>query len=212
MPPPDDAEEQMSEASRMQALVAAAARSAELQPRERERILRAAATGDEAARQALLQSHLDLVAAAAGERADRGLSSGDLFQEGAIGLLGAIGDYATQGTGDFEGFARRRVAEAMEKALAAESDCVDQAYRLVGAAEDYERVGVGLRRELGQDPTVAQIAEKLEWTPERTIEIARLVDEARRRHDEELLSYLDPDALELESDEDDPGSGPVHQG
>jgi hypothetical protein len=49
-----------------------------------------------------------------------------------------------------------------------------------------------MRRELGRNATNAELAEKLEWTEQRTEQIGRLVDDARRRHDEELLDYLDP--------------------
>jgi hypothetical protein len=63
-----------------------------------------------------------------------------------------------------------------------------------------------LARELHRAPTEMEIAEKLEWTAERTRYVSLVVAEARRRHDEELLAYIDPEALDFDGDGvDDPG-------
>ena len=43
-----------------------------------------------------------------------------------------------------------------------------------------------------------EIAEKLEWTVDRTRYVATVVADARRRHDEELLAFIDPDAADLD--------------
>jgi len=80
---------------------------------------------------------------------------------------------------------------------------VRDAQLLVTAAEDYTRTQVILRRVLQRGPTEKEMAEKLEWTLDRLRYVARVVEEARRRHDEELLAYVDPAALGLEDDEDD---------
>ncbi len=77
---------------------------------------------------------------------------------------------------------------------------------LVTAAEDYTRTEVILRRILQREPTEKELAEKLEWTLDRLRYVARVVDEARRRHDEELLAYVDPEVLDLDDDE---GDGPI---
>jgi DNA-directed RNA polymerase sigma subunit (sigma70/sigma32) len=74
---------------------------------------------------------------------------------------------------------------------------------LVNAATDYERTEILMRHELGRPPTDPELAEKLEWTVDRTRYVAQVVAEARRRHDEELLAFIDPDAIEFEDDEDD---------
>ena len=68
------------------------------------------------------------------------------------------------------------------------------------AAEDYDRVELVLARELHRVPTEAEMAEKLEWTVERTRYVAQVVNEARRRHDEELLEYIDPEAIDVDTD------------
>jgi hypothetical protein len=58
-----------------------------------------------------------------------------------------------------------------------------------------------LRRELERDPTESELAEKLEWTVERTRYVARVVADARRRYDEEMLEFIDPAAVDFDDDE-----------
>src|ERR1700704_1356871 len=76
------------------------------------------------------------------------------------------------------------------------------AQRLVAAATDYERTEVLMRHELQRPPTEAELAEKLEWTIDRTRYVAQVVVEARRRHDEELFAFVDPDAIDFGDDDE----------
>jgi RNA polymerase primary sigma factor len=181
-----------SDATDVRALAAEARRGSQPDPAEHDRLLEAATRGDQRARERLLNAHLDWVASAAEERRDRGLSEGDLFQEGALGLVEAIAAFGPADAGEFEVACRREIAVRMDRALADEGAALREGERLVRDAEDYERTEVSMRRELGRNATNAELAEKLEWTEQRAEQIGRLVDDARRRHDEELLDYLDP--------------------
>jgi RNA polymerase primary sigma factor len=174
------------------ALAAEARRGNRPDPAEHDRLLEAACRGDRQAQQSLLSVHLDWVASAAEERRDRGLSEADLFQEGTLGLMEAIASIAIGSAGDFELICRREIAVHMDQALADEEAAVRDNDMLVRAAEDYEQTEIGLRRDLGRQATNAELAEKLEWTQERTEQVGRLVEDARRRHDEELIEFLDP--------------------
>lgn len=165
-------------------------------PAEHDRLLEAAGRGDQGARESLTRAHLDWVHAAARERADRGLSESDLFQEGTIGLIEAIQDFKASGRRDFEGFARELVASHMETALGQEEKAVQDGKLLLQAAHDYVEAEFNVRRELGRPPNDVELAAKLEWTLRRTEEIGRMVADARRRHDEELLQYLEADDID----------------
>jgi len=70
-------------------------------------------------------------------------------------------------------------------------------------ATDYERVELAMRGTLHRGPTANELAEKLEWTLDRTLYVAGVVAEARRRHDEELLAFIDPESLDFDGDDDD---------
>src|SRR5437764_3926269 len=87
---------------------------------EHNRLLDAAGQGEHEARESLATAHLDWVRSAARERADRGLSQDDLFQEGTIGLMEAIDGFRDSGSRDFEAYARLHIVERMESALTSE--------------------------------------------------------------------------------------------
>jgi DNA-directed RNA polymerase sigma subunit (sigma70/sigma32) len=90
----------------------------------------------------------------------------------------------------------------MDAAIANEAASVRDAQLLVAAATDYERTQILIRLELQREPSEAELAEKLEWTIDRTRYVAQVVAEALRRHDEELLAFIDPDAIDLGDDDD----------
>lgn len=191
------ASRQASEADTLNQL-AADARTVQIpSPAERQRLLGAAGDGDRAAQDRLLQAHLGLVVESARRHTGEGLPAGDLFQEGSIGLMAAIRHFSTSEQADFEVFARGQIDLHIQAALAAEQAIERDQALLVAAAEDYERAEISVRRLLGRKATERELAEKLEWSVERTRQIGEMVEEARRRHDEELLQFLDPDRLEF---------------
>ena len=165
-------------------------------------LLERAASGDRPSEDRLVAGHLAMVIRIAGTRGDQGLSVADLVQEGSIGLVEAVRAFAGSGETDFAGFAEAKVGAQMDAAIAAEATAVRDAQLLVNAATDYERTETLMREELGRPPTDPELAEKLEWSVDRTRYVAQVVAEARRRHDEELLAFIDPDAIEFEDDDE----------
>ena len=137
------------------------------------------------------------------ERAEQGLSLSDLVQEGSIGLVEAVRSFIVASEIDFSHFAEQKVGAYMDAAIATEAAAVREAQLLVAAATDYERTEVTMRHELHRDPTVVELAEQLEWTVDRTRYVAQVVADARRRHDEELLAFIDPDLVAIEVDDDE---------
>jgi RNA polymerase primary sigma factor len=169
---------------------------------EERRLLELAAQGDKPSQERLVAAQLAMVVRLAEARDDKGLSVPDLVQEGSIGLVDAVQSFSRSGAQDFDAFAEQKVGEQMDAALAAEAAAVRDGELLVAAASDYERTELLLRRELHRPATTAEIAEKLEWTVERTQYVATVVADARRRHDEELLEFIDPDAIDFDGSVD----------
>ena len=196
---PDQEPDEEQSADRHEEELAAAGQEQRLDAAEHERLVEAAGRGDQPARDALTNAHLDWVLSAARERADRGLSQSDLFQEGTIGLMEAIQSFPHSGRSDFESFVREHVANHMDRALGDEQKAVDDSKMLLQAAHDYVEAEVTARRELGRPATSLELAAKLEWSTQRTEEIGQMVDEARRRHDEEILQYLELDDIDLDA-------------
>ncbi|HET7466335.1 MAG TPA: sigma factor [Candidatus Dormibacteraeota bacterium] len=167
---------------------------------EQDELLRRAAGGDKGSQERLVAAFMPTVVRMATARGEEGLPVGDLVQEGSIGLIEAIQTFPDSGESDFRRFAEARIAAQLTVAIDAEAAAVREAQQLVTACEDYDRVVMVLSRELHREPTEAELAQKLEWTAERTRYVAQVVAEARRRHDEELLQYIDPEAVEVEVD------------
>lgn len=205
--PPPDAGKQGSDERLPWDLAEAAGRAHHPDRAELRRLLKASGLGDPGAREALTQAHLDLVATAAEERATRGLTVADLFQEGSVGLLEAIDRFPSSDRDDFEAFAREQVARRMDLALGDEERVVQDSRLLVQAAEDYVGTESSVRNELGREASDVELAEKLEWSVKRTKEIGEIVADARRRHDEELLPYLDAAGIDLETLIEDESAG-----
>jgi DNA-directed RNA polymerase sigma subunit (sigma70/sigma32) len=169
---------------------------------EERRLLELAAGGDKTSQERLVEAKLAMVVRLAEARDDKGLSVPDLVQEGSIGLVDAVQSFSRSGARDFDAYAEQKISEQMDEALAAEAAAVRDGELLVAAANDYERTELLLRRELHRPATASEIAEKLEWTVERTQYVASVVAEARRRHDEELLEFIDPDAIDFDDSVD----------
>ncbi|HEY6876139.1 MAG TPA: sigma factor [Candidatus Dormibacteraeota bacterium] len=171
-----------------------------METEEQRELLRRAGAGDKASQDRLVEAFMPTVLRLARTRSGEGLPLGDLVQEGSIGLIEAIHAYDGSSGSDFGRFAEAHIAAQLTIAIDAEAAAVHEAEQLVVACEDYDRVETLLRRELHRAPTEVEIGRKLEWSADRTRYVAQVVTDARRRHDEELLQYIDPEAVEVEAD------------
>jgi RNA polymerase primary sigma factor len=166
--------------------------------REEADLLERSARGDGQSQTRLVAAKMAMVLRLAEARRDRGLSVADLIQEGSLGLVEALRSFPGRDAAAFDQLAERRVGDQMDAAIAAEAAAVREAEQLVAAATDYERVEVLLRRTLRRAPAEVDIAQKLEWSLERTRYVAQVVADARRRHDEELLAFIDLEGVDIE--------------
>ncbi len=173
-----------------------------LRPGEEQKLLQRSTLGDRASLDRLVAANLAMVIRLAEARQERGLSVPDLVMEGSLGFLEAVSTFPQTEGSDFTEFAESRVGTQMDAAIASEAATVRDAEQLVTAATDYERTEILLHKLHHRAPTEVEIAEKLEWTVERTRYVAKVVAEARLRHDEELLAFIDPEALDPEAFDD----------
>ncbi|OLB99899.1 MAG: hypothetical protein AUI15_08100 [Actinobacteria bacterium 13_2_20CM_2_66_6] len=173
-----------------------------LRPGEEQKLLERSTLGDRASLDRLVAANLAMVIRLAEARQERGLSVPDLVMEGSLGFLEAVSTFPQTEGSEFTEFAESRVGAQMDSAIASEAATVRDAEQLVTAATDYERTEILLHKLLHRAPTEVEIAEKLEWTVERTRYVAKVVADARLRHDEELLAFIDPEALDPEAFDD----------
>jgi RNA polymerase primary sigma factor len=190
-----------SDAETMRDLLRQVEETRPLSDGEQERLLQRAGLGDKTSQERLVAVNLGLVVRLAADRDAQGLSMPDLVQEGSIGLVEAVRTFADSGQSDFVAFAEQRIGAQMNQAIEAEAAPLRDAELLIAAATDYEHTQLVMRRELQREPTESELAEKLEWTVDRTRYVALVVADARRRHDEEMLEFIDPAAIDFDDDE-----------
>ena len=136
-----------------------------LSQKEMGELLRRSKTGDESARQALIEGNLRLVLSVIQRFDKRGESPDDLFQVGCIGLIKAISNFdpdkqvrfSTYGVPMIAGEVRRYLRD--NSAIRVSRSIRDVAYRVLQCKE-------ARTAQLGREPTTEEIAKELELTTE----------------------------------------------
>jgi DNA-directed RNA polymerase sigma subunit (sigma70/sigma32) len=157
-------------------------------PPARERELLERRPDREAGRE-LVEHNLDLVIDQADKHRGRGLSFADLYQEGTVGLLDAIGAYA--GQGDFRGFASLHIGLQMDSLLEVEDRARSEEERNVADARSLDLAQVMFKQREHRDATESELAALLQWQPEHVAKILGLLEIARQRNDLLTLEFLD---------------------
>lgn len=137
------------------------ARLKTLPPDEMEDLLRKASTGDENARQALIEGNLRLVLSVIQRFEKRGESPDDLFQVGCIGLIKAISNFdptknvrfSTYGVPMIAGEVRRYLRD--NSAIRVSRSIRDVAYKVLQCKE-------AMLLRLGREPTLEEISQELD--------------------------------------------------
>jgi len=121
----------------------------------------------DAARKRLTESNLRLVVSVARRYANRGMAFGDLIQEGNMGLSRAVEKFDYRRGFKFSTYATWWIRQAMSRALADQARTIRLPVHVGEFLTHMGKAEQELRAELGREPTVAEIAEKLETTEKR---------------------------------------------
>ena len=132
-----------------------------LSQKEMDELLRKSKTGDEFARQSLIEGNLRLVLSVIQRFDKRGESPDDLFQVGCIGLIKAISNFdpdkqvrfSTYGVPMIAGEVRRYLRD--NSAIRVSRSIRDVAYRVLQCKE-------AMTAKAGKEPTLEEIAKELE--------------------------------------------------
>lgn len=144
--------------------------------------------GDEAAKEKVLNLSLSRVFQLACRNTGRGVLLMDLIQEGSMGLWQSILNYSD---GDFESYRDWWISQSMAKLITQQAMANGVGQKLRQAVEDYRSVDEQLLGELGRNPTVEEIAQRLHMTVEEaalvkdTLENARSINKMKSQPDPE---------------------------
>jgi RNA polymerase primary sigma factor len=130
------------------------------------------AQGDKAARDKMIVSNLRLVVNIAKRYMNRGLPFLDLIEEGNLGLMKAVERFELDKECRFSTYATWWIRQSIERALVNQSRTIRLPVHVSDAINKMVRVSRELAQKQNREPTVAEVAERLEVQVE---EVRRLM-------------------------------------
>ncbi len=130
----------------------------------------------ELAQEHLIRANARLVISVAKKYIGRGVPFLDLIQEGNIGLIRATNKFEYQRGHKFSTYATWWIRQAVSRAVADQGRTIRVPVHMGDQLNRMRRVQLRLLQELGREPTIAEMAEGMETTPDKVenlLEIAR---------------------------------------
>jgi DNA-directed RNA polymerase sigma subunit (sigma70/sigma32) len=158
-----------------------------------DRLIRAAAAGDDGAQDTLVEQALGVVLDAAMARRDRGLELTDLFQEGSVAAIVAVGEYVSRGGSgaQLNAYVRRVVDAHLERVVEREHEELTDTAAMLRDVRLLEGARVQLRRRSRREPTSTEVGAALGWPPAKVALVAGLLVAAQDLFDTEIVQFLD---------------------
>jgi RNA polymerase primary sigma factor len=177
-------------------------------PADQRRHLAAVVRDGKEARAHLTQANLRLVVSIAKRYNNRGLQLLDLIQEGNLGLMRAVEKFDYTKGFKFSTYATWWIRQAITRAIADQARTIRIPVHMVEMLNRAQRVQREMVQQLEREPTIEELAERLDMDPDRVRDILRLAQDPLsldspmgEEDDSSLADFLADGATEAPADQ-----------